>query len=181
MYILYIYYIYTCRLLLFLRRDFYYSQKSWKMDKSISAVTYSGVDFYILNVSVLHARVVSSRVCATEYGLFFLTEAGNLAHMVFSGKHQCLQAKWEQQEVTQHATLRSLAIKVNCMVWIIKEEWNWLITALTLILQRPCHLKMLSFPLTTESFTPDFMRHLVWARRSKIRTWDPIEAAHIKS
>lgn len=152
----------TCRLFLFLRRDFYSSQRSWETDKTISGVTSFGVhNFCILSASLLHARLMSSRVCASEYGLYFLTELENLAHMVFSGKHQCLQAKWEQQEATYHAGLRSLVIKVNCTIWNIKQKWNWLTTALTLMLQRLCNLKMLSFSLTTATSTPDFMRHAV--------------------
>lgn len=68
-------------------------KKAGRQTKKISTVTYSGMDFYILNFSLLHARLMSSRVCVTEYALLFLTEVGNLAHMVFSRKHQCLQAK----------------------------------------------------------------------------------------
>lgn len=76
----------------FLEEIFTTHRKAEKQVKN-PAVTYSGVDFYILNVSLLHARLMSSQICATEYGQFFLIEVGNLAHMVFSGKHQCLQAK----------------------------------------------------------------------------------------
>lgn len=137
-------------------------KKNWQTDKKkVSAVTYFGVDFYLLNFSLLHARLMSSWVCATEYGLFFLTEVGNLARMVFSRKHQCLQAKWEQQEVTSCATLRSLVIKVNCTVWISKAEWNWLITALTLIFQRYSNIFFLNYWII---YTREIMRHLVWDR-----------------
>lgn len=109
------------------------------------------------------------QVCASEHGLYFIIESENLAHMVFSGKHQCLQAKWEQQGTTYYSRLRSLTIKVNCGIWNSNQKWNWLTTALTLILQRLCNLKMLSFSLFIASCTPDFMRHVVWDRLWKIR------------
>lgn len=109
--IVYITDIYThmCRLLLFLRRDFYSFQRSWETDKTMSGVTFFGVhDFYILSASLLHCK--TSWVCASEYQLYFLTESEHPAHMVFFGK-ETFQAKWEQQEVTYHASLRSLMIK----------------------------------------------------------------------